>query len=181
MTGWPMPIRSPLHVPSPVSPRRKMPDLILSGTQSSDHAHGSTGTALARILGMPHGSVIASVAWDGQGDITVTRELEGGTRHVQTMPAPAVLAIQTGTNVPRYATMRMIKQAKKKPLEVVDGSALIDGGGGYRVRRMYTPSSGKGADAGRHCRGSRRTDRGPDPRQERRLNHAGNSGCCRTA
>lgn len=115
------------------------PDLILTGTQSSDHAHGSTGTALARILGMPHGSVIASVEWDGQGEMTVIRELEGGTRHVLTMPTPAVLAIQTGTNVPRYATMRMIKQAKKKPLEVLDGSALIDGGGGYRVRRMYTP------------------------------------------
>ncbi|MCP5087639.1 MAG: 4Fe-4S dicluster domain-containing protein [Rhodobacteraceae bacterium] len=118
-------------------------DLVLSGTQSSDQAHGSTGTALARILGLPHGSVIASVEWDGQGDMTVIRELEGGTRHVLTMPAPAVLAIQTGTNTPRYATMRMIKQAKKKPLEVLDGAALIDGGGGYRVRRMYTPEQEK--------------------------------------
>lgn len=119
--------------------RIEAPDLILCGTQSSDHAHGSTGTALARILGLPHGSVIASVEWDGTGDMTVTRELEGGTRHVLMMPAPAVLAIQTGTNVPRYATMRMIKQAKKKPLEVIDGAPVVDGGGGYRVRRMYTP------------------------------------------
>lgn len=119
--------------------KAEAPDLILSGTQSSDQAHGSTGTALARILGLPHGSVIASVEWDGKGDMTLTRELEGGTRHVLTMPAPAVLAIQTGTNTPRYATMRMIKQAKKKPLEVLDGAALIDGGGGYRVRKMYTP------------------------------------------
>lgn len=119
--------------------RIEAPDLILCGTQSSDQAHGSTGTALARILGLPHGSVIASVEWDGTGDMTVTRELEGGTRHVLTMPAPAVLAIQTGTNVPRYATMRMIKQAKKKPLEVIDGAPVVDGGGGYRVRRMYTP------------------------------------------
>ncbi len=118
--------------------RAEEPDLILSGTQSSDHAHGSTGTALARILGVPHGSVIASVEWDGKSDMTLTRELEGGTRHVLTMPAPAVLAIQTGTNTPRYATMRMIKQAKKKPLEVLDGASLIDGGG-YRVRKMYTP------------------------------------------
>jgi len=119
--------------------RIETPDLILSGTQSADHAHGSTGTALARILGLPHGSVIAAVEWDGKGEMTVTRELEGGTRHVLSMPAPAVLAIQTGTNVPRYATMRMIKQARGKPLEVVDGAALVDGGGGCRVRRMYTP------------------------------------------
>lgn len=119
--------------------KAEKPDLILTGTQSSDQAHGSTGTALARILGLPHASVIASVEWDGSGDLTVTRELEGGTRHVLRMPAPAVLAIQTGTNTPRYATMRMIKQARGKPLVVVDGATLIDGGGGYRVRRMYTP------------------------------------------
>jgi Fe-S oxidoreductase/electron transfer flavoprotein alpha/beta subunit len=123
--------------------RAEDPDLILSGTQSSDQAHGATGTAVARILGLPHASVIASVDWDGSGAMTVTRELEGGTRHVLQMPAPAVLAIQTGTNTPRYATMRMIKQAKKKPLEVLDGASLIDGGGGYRVRRMYTPEQEK--------------------------------------
>ncbi|MCP4316434.1 MAG: 4Fe-4S dicluster domain-containing protein [Hyphomicrobiales bacterium] len=117
----------------------EQPDLILTGAQSSDHAHGSTGTALARILGLPHGSVIAAVEWDGQQSMTVTRELEGGTRHVLRMPAPAVLAIQTGTNTPRYATMRMIKQAKKKPLEVLDGADLVDSSGGYRIRRMYTP------------------------------------------
>jgi len=79
-------------------------DLILSGTQSSDHAHGATGTALARILGLPHSSVIAAVEWDGTETMTVTRELEGGTRHVLQMPTPAVLSIQTGTNTPRYAT-----------------------------------------------------------------------------
>ncbi len=118
---------------------KEQPDLVLTGTQSSDHAHGSTGTALARILGLPHGAVIAAVEWDGKAAMKITRELEGGTRHVFEMPAPAVLAIQTGTNVPRYATMRMIKQAKKKPLEVLDGAVLIDGGAGYKVRRMYTP------------------------------------------
>ncbi len=36
--------------------------------------------------------------------------------------------------------MRMIKQAKKKPLIEIDGSGLLDDGGGYSVRRMYTPA-----------------------------------------
>ncbi len=117
----------------------EQPDLILTGTQSSDHAHGSTGTALARILDLPHSSVIVEVEPQDEGVINVTRELEGGTRHVLQMSMPAVLAIQTGTNTPRYATMRMIKQAKKKPLDVLDGAPIVDGSGGYRVRRMYTP------------------------------------------
>ncbi|WP_245331329.1 heterodisulfide reductase-related iron-sulfur binding cluster [Mesorhizobium sophorae] len=115
------------------------PDLIFCGTQSADNAHGSTSTALAAILGLPRAVVVESVRWDGRGALTVTRELEGGIKEILTMPTPAVLAIQTGTDLPRYATMKMIKQARNKPLEVVDGSSAIDGVGGYRVRRMYVP------------------------------------------
>ena len=119
------------------------PDLILTGVQSSDHANGATGSALARILGLPQAAVTVGLEWDGREKLIVTRELEGGTRHKIELPSPAVVTIQTGINTPRYATMRMIKQAKKKPLEVVDGSSVIDGGGGYRVRRMYVPEQTK--------------------------------------
>jgi len=119
------------------------PDLILSGVQSSDQAHGATSTALARILNLPHAAVIIGMEWDGKNRLSLVRELEGGTRHLFELPSPAVLAIQTGINVPRYATMRMIKQAKKKPLEVVDGSKVLDGSGGYIVRKMYVPEQTK--------------------------------------
>jgi Fe-S oxidoreductase/electron transfer flavoprotein alpha/beta subunit len=121
----------------------EQPDLIFTGVQSSDHAHGATGTALAQILGLPHSAVIIGVDWDGSEKLSLVRELEGGTRHLFELPSPAVLAIQTGINEPRYATMRMIKQAKKKPLEVVDGSSVLDGTGGYIVRKMYVPEQTK--------------------------------------
>jgi electron transfer flavoprotein alpha/beta subunit len=122
---------------------REGADLILCGVQSSDHAHGATGTALARILGLPHAAVVVGLEWDGASKLTVTRELEGGTRHTFELPSPAVISIQTGANQPRYATMRMIKQAKKKPLAVLDGAAVLDGSGGYVVRRMYVPEQKK--------------------------------------
>jgi Fe-S oxidoreductase/electron transfer flavoprotein alpha/beta subunit len=118
---------------------QEQPDLILTGVQSGDHAHGATGIALARILGLPHAAVVVELAWDGGSALGVTRELEGGVRHRVEVPAPAVLTVQTGINTPRYATMRMIKLAKKKPLVVLDGAPVLDGGGGYVVRRMYTP------------------------------------------
>lgn len=121
----------------------EQPDLVLTGVQSSDHANGSTGAALARILELPQAAVVVGLDWDGEKSLEITRELEGGVRHKMKMPSPAVVTIQTGINSPRYATMRMIKQAKKKPLEVVDGASLIDGGGGYRVRRMYIPEQTK--------------------------------------
>jgi electron transfer flavoprotein alpha/beta subunit len=118
---------------------QEQPDLILTGVQSGDHAHGATGIALARILGLPHAAVVVELDWDGGPALEATRELEGGVRHRIEVPAPAVLTVQTGINTPRYATMRMIKLAKKKPLVVLDGAPVLDGSGGYVVRRMYTP------------------------------------------
>jgi len=118
---------------------KEQPDLILAGAQSGDQANGATGTAVARILGLPHAAVVVGLQWTGDGCVSVTRELEGGVRHHFTLPTPALLTIQTGGSAPRYATMRMIKQAKKKPLIEIDGSGLLDDGGGYSVRRMYTP------------------------------------------
>ncbi len=119
--------------------RHEQPDLVLCGVQTSDFSHGSTGMALAGILDLPHASVVVAIDWDGKGSVGLQRELEGGTLHSFSIPTPAVIAVQTGINQPRYATMRMIKQAKKKPLQVVDGAAVEDGSGGYRVRRMYIP------------------------------------------
>jgi Fe-S oxidoreductase/electron transfer flavoprotein alpha/beta subunit len=123
--------------------RLEDPDLIFCGVQSGDQAHGATGTALARILGLPHAAVVIGVEWDGGSKLTLARELEGGLRHNFELKAPSVVAIQTGLNTPRFATMKMVKQAKQKPLVVVDGAGVVDGSGGYAVRRMYVPQQTK--------------------------------------
>jgi Fe-S oxidoreductase/electron transfer flavoprotein alpha/beta subunit len=119
------------------------PDMILCGVQSSDYGHGSTGTALAQMLNIPHAAVVVDCRWDGGATLTLTREIEGGIRHQFILPMPALITVQTGTHQPRYATMKMVKQAKTKPLSVVDGASINDGYGGYVVRRMYTPEFGK--------------------------------------
>ena len=118
---------------------REEPDAILTGAQSADLAQGATGSALARILGLPHAAVVLDVDWDGDGEMTVTREIEGGTRQRIALPAPALLTIQTGGNTPRYATMRMIKQARKKPIALVDGATVGLDQAGAVVRRVYEP------------------------------------------
>ena len=123
--------------------RLEEPDLILAGVQSGDQAHGATGTAIARILALPHAAVVVGLEWDGVSKLTLARELEGGLRHNFDLRSPAVLTIQTGINTPRFATMKMVKQAKQKPLTVVDGAGVVDGSGGYVVRRMYVPEQTK--------------------------------------
>ena len=125
--------------------RRESPDLVFAGVQSSDAVQGATGVALAQLLGLPRVAVVKQVEWDaGAARAVVHRELEGGLIDVTEVDTPAVLTIQTGINEPRYATLRAIKQAEQKEIEVVEPG---DGGEpAVRVRRMFVPAKGEGAE-----------------------------------
>ncbi len=124
--------------------RSERPDLVLCGVQSSDSVQAATGTALAELLGLPWVAVVTKLDWSGSGPATVNRELEGGLVDVTEVDMPAVLTIQTGINEPRYATLRAIKQAEQKEIEVRQAAA--GDGAAYRVRRMFVPSKGGGAE-----------------------------------
>jgi electron transfer flavoprotein beta subunit len=123
--------------------REEDPDLVLCGVQSSDSVQASTGTALAELLGLPRTAVVTKVAL-GDGVATVNRELEGGLVDVVEVETPCVLTIQTGINEPRYATLRAIKQAEQMEIDVREPGDV--GEAGYRVRRMFTPAKGEGAE-----------------------------------
>jgi electron transfer flavoprotein alpha/beta subunit len=118
------------------------PDLVLAGVQSADSVQGSTGTALAELVGLPRVAVVTRLEWDGSGPARVDRELEGGLVDVVEVETPALLTIQTGINQPRYANLRAIKQADQQEIAVV---AAETGEPAYRVRRMFTPPRGEGA------------------------------------
>lgn len=122
---------------------REGADLVLCGVQSSDAVQGATGTALAERLGLPCVAVVTKVDWSGSGPATVNRELEGGLVDVVEVDTPALLTIQTGTNEPRYANLRAIKQAELVDIEVVPADGAEPA---YRVRRMFTPPRGDRAE-----------------------------------
>ncbi len=119
------------------------PDLVLTGVQSADSVQGSTGSALAELTGLPCVAVVTKLDWSGSGAATVDRELEGGLVDVVEVDTPAVLTIQTGINQPRYANLRAIKQAEQHEIAV---TAAETGEAAYRVRRMFTPPRGAGAE-----------------------------------
>lgn len=123
--------------------RRESPDLVLCGVQSSDAVQGAVGVALAELLGAPRVAVCKKVDLQGAKAV-VQRELEGGLIDVTEVDMPAVLTIQTGINEPRYATLRAIKQAEQKEIEVIGPSDL--GEPAARVRRMFVPPKGEGAE-----------------------------------
>lgn len=124
---------------------RERPDLVFCGVQSSDAVQGATGTALAELLGLTRVAVVKKVDYDaGARRAVVHRELEGGLVDVTEADTPAVLTIQTGINEPRYATLRAIKQAEQKEIEVVEPGDL--GEPAARIRRMFVPPKGDGAE-----------------------------------
>ena len=50
----------------------------------------------------------------------VTREMESGMNELFRLALPAVIQVQAGINHPRYASLKGIMQAKRKPIDVVD-------------------------------------------------------------
>jgi len=93
------------------------PDLVLTGVQSGDYAFGATGVSLAAALGYEWAAVVNTLDVE-DGTASVHRELEGGVEELTDVELPAVLTIQTGINDPRYASLRGIRQAQSKPLDV---------------------------------------------------------------
>jgi electron transfer flavoprotein beta subunit len=132
---------------------REQPDLVLCGVQSSDAVNGATGTAVAGLLGLARVAVVKQLEFDAAaGTVTVARELESGLVERLRIALPALLTIQTGINEPGYATLRAIKQARDKPLEVVaPGDLGLEAGeleqiAGTQLQALAPPERGAGAE-----------------------------------
>jgi electron transfer flavoprotein beta subunit len=119
------------------------PDLVLTGVQSSDSVQAATGGALAALLDLPSVAVVTKIEL-GDGKATVHRELEGGLVDVVEVDTPALFTIQTGINECRYATLRAIKQAEEKEIDVRPVGDL--GEPASHVRKMFVPPKGEGAE-----------------------------------
>jgi electron transfer flavoprotein beta subunit len=90
-------------------------DLVWLGKQAMDDDAAQVGPMLAVLLGRPCATAIAS--FELAGDVAkVEREVEGG-REVIEVKLPAVLTADKGLNEPRYASLKGIMAAKKKPIE----------------------------------------------------------------
>ncbi|QRV13641.1 electron transfer flavoprotein subunit beta/FixA family protein [Haloterrigena salifodinae] len=122
------------------------PDLVLTGVQAGDDSFGATGVSVAENLGYQWGAVVNHLEHGFDDDAaSVRRELEGGVEELTEIELPAVLTIQTGINEPRYASLRGIRQAQRKELDVkaladlgIDESAVDSQ---LELTDMYEPES----------------------------------------
>lgn len=114
-------------------------DVVLTGLQSDDCGFAQTGVLLAELLGWPHATIIMEIqVLDGR--LKVKRELEGGWFQWMELPLPAVLAIQSGINKPRYATLKGIMAAKKKEIKTTPRTELLPSlTPTQKIQKIYVP------------------------------------------
>ena len=89
--------------------------IVWFGKQAVDDEAGQVGAMTAELLGLPAATVIATMELDGT-TAKVEREIESG-REVIEIALPCVLTTDKGLNEPRYASLKGIMAAKKKPIE----------------------------------------------------------------
>ena len=97
-------------------------DLVLCGQQGMGGDNSQVPGLLAEMLDLPQ--VTVAVKLDVQdGKAVVEREIEGARETWETS-LPAVISAQKGLNEPRYASLKGIMQAKKKPITALDAAGV---------------------------------------------------------
>ena len=91
-------------------------DLVLCGWKAIDDDSAAVGGLLASMLGFSYASFVIKLdAVAGAKSVVVHREVEGATEVVDA-PLPCVVTVQKGLAEPRFASLKGIMAAKKKPL-----------------------------------------------------------------
>ena len=102
-------------------------DLILTGVQSEDDQFASVGGILAAKLGLPYASMVIGIDEVEKDRVIVRRELEGGLQERVRLSVPAVLAIQSGINEPRYVSIMGVRKASKVERKFFKAKDYADG------------------------------------------------------
>jgi len=110
-------------------------DLVLAGFQSQDLNNGLVGPILAGMLGLSYAIAVISIEFEDEG-VRVKRELEGGLHEEVRLPLPCLLAVQTGINQPRYASIKGVLRARAKEIKE---SPVIPKSSTFEIEKLYFP------------------------------------------
>jgi electron transfer flavoprotein beta subunit len=122
---------------------KEKPDLVIIGKQSIDDDSNQTGQMLAGLLGWAQGTFASKVEIDANA-LKVTREVDGGLK-ILALKLPAIVTADLRLNEPRYAKLPDIMKAKKKPLEILEPSALgVDYTPRLAIIKVAEPAKRKG-------------------------------------
>jgi electron transfer flavoprotein beta subunit len=108
-------------------------DLVFAGKLGVGGDEGQVGPMLGELLDRPHVGNVFKMTVDSER-FTAWRAIEGATEVVEGR-LPAVIAWDKGEHEPRYASLKGIMAAKKKPLDVKPAAGLSSAPGAPRIVR----------------------------------------------
>ena len=91
------------------------PEIVILGKQAIDDDCNQTGQMLAALLGWSQVTACSKLE-PGNGEATVTREIDGGLQTLK-VKLPVIVTTDLRLNQPRYASLPNIMKAKKKPID----------------------------------------------------------------
>ena len=91
-------------------------DVVFTRRLATDRDNAAVGPMLASMLGWSCVTDVIELALAAEGASTAKRESEAGIESYE-FNLPAVISCQKDLNEPRFANLKGIMQAKKKPLE----------------------------------------------------------------
>jgi len=120
------------------------PPLILFGMKGADQDQQQVGPMTGTLLGLPCVTAVSELE-HADGVVTCRREVEGGVEVLE-VPLPAVITMTKGKLEPRYASLKGIMAAKRKPLEEKEAQT---GGDRLVVKKLaYPPERPEGRIVG---------------------------------
>jgi len=102
---------------------KKQPfDLVICATESSDSYSGIVPGQIAHLLGVPPVTFAKEITIEGD-KVIIKRQSESGYDVVEAT-LPALVAVSSGINEPRYPQLKGIMAAKKKEIKVYTAADL---------------------------------------------------------
>ena len=132
--------------------KRENPDLILTGTESTDARMSVIPAMLSERLDMPHLSFAGEVSVDVNAKVIKTKRMTDEGVEAMESTMPVIVTVIEKINEPRYPSFKGIMAAKKKPISQVTLSDLgissseVGASGAWSVVQDFalTPARGAG-------------------------------------
>jgi electron transfer flavoprotein beta subunit len=110
--------------------------LVVTAQRSDDGGSGIVPAAIARAIGGAYLSNVAVVRLAGER-VEVERKLERGNRQVWSARLPVVVAVESGTVMPRYVSVASLILAKRRAIETITLEVLsVDPAGLARLTEL---------------------------------------------
>jgi electron transfer flavoprotein beta subunit len=118
-------------------------DLILAGVTSEQGLNAAVGPMVAATLGVPHATAVLLMEIDEtRRHVRVQRELDSETREIFRLTLPAVVAVQSGINRPRYPSLSNVLRAKNQEIRIIDAAGPAGPSPDQEIISVRVPHAG---------------------------------------